>query len=100
MIFLTIFLTALCIVSVFFVVRFGLLILRIEDAIAGCLDKLDKHYNAINEILQTPLYYDSPEVRRVYQELKMSQDAILQVANVLVGQELDTYASEEEEEEN
>tara|TARA_Y100000034_G_C6794255_1_gene355851 strand:- start:111 stop:332 length:222 start_codon:yes stop_codon:yes gene_type:complete len=72
-----------------------------EDAIEDCLDKLDKHYNTIDEILQTPLYYDSPEVRQVYQELKMSQDAILYVANILVGRGLlETYASEEEEEEN
>ena len=98
MIYAIIVLSILLIISLVYVFRFALTILRVQDAIEECLDTLDERYAAVYEILQTPLYYDSPEVRSVYDNLKASQEAILYVANVLVKQEEQLDGGKEEEE--
>ena len=49
---------SLC-VSLYFVVRFGLVILKIEDAIEESLDVLDERYRSISEILEIPLFFES-----------------------------------------
>ena len=67
-------------VSVFYLVRFGLLILKIEDAIEESLDVLDERYQSITEILEIPLFYDSPQIRQVVNDIKRSRDSILKIA--------------------
>ena len=61
---------SLC-VSLYFVVRFGLVILKIEDAIEESLDVLDERYRSISEILEIPLFYDSPQIRQVVSDLSL-----------------------------
>ena len=70
---------SLC-VSLYFVVRFGLVILRIEDAIEESLDVLDERYRSISEILEIPLFYDSPQIRQVVNDIKVSRDSVLKIA--------------------
>ena len=98
MIYVIVILSLLLIISLVYVLRFALTILRVQDAIEECLDILDERYTAVYDILQQPLYYDSPEVRNVYDNLKSSQEAILYVANVLVRQEGQLNAGKKEEE--
>ena len=70
---------SLC-VSLYFVVRFGLVILKIEDAIEESLDVLDERYRSISEILEIPLFYDSPQIRQVVSDIKVSRDSVLKIA--------------------
>ena len=70
---------SLC-VSLYFVVRFGLVILKIEDAIEESLDVLDERYRSISEILEIPLFYDSPQIRQVVNDIKVSRDSVLKIA--------------------
>ena len=70
---------SLC-VSLYFVVRFGLVILKIEDAIEESLDVLDERYRSISEILEIPLFYDSPQIRQVVHDIKLSRDSVLKIA--------------------
>ena len=68
-------------ISLYYNYKFGKIIVQIEDALEVSLDILDERYASMTEILQTPLFYDSPQVRKVVEDLKESRDAILYVAN-------------------
>jgi hypothetical protein len=70
---------SLC-VSLYFVIRFGLVILKIEDAIEESLDVLDERYRSISEILEIPLFYDSPQIRQVVHDIKLSRNSVLKIA--------------------
>lgn len=63
--------------------KFGRILLDIQDAIESSLDVLDKRYASISKVLQIPLFYDSPEIKRVYEDVKASRDSILYVANLM-----------------
>ena len=76
-------LSAATIAGAFFAVKFGLLILRLEDALEDCLDILDVRYDSISSVLEIPLFHDSPEIRRVVQDMQASRAAILQIANIM-----------------
>jgi hypothetical protein len=68
-------------VSVYYNIKFGLIILRIEDSIEECLDQLDERYRVISKILEKPIFFDSIEVRQTVQEIRSSQELLLKVAN-------------------
>ena len=76
-------LSAITFAGIYFAVKFGLLILKLEDAIEDCLDILDTRYDSISNILEIPLFHDSPEIRRVVQDIHASRDALLQIANIM-----------------
>ena len=48
--------------------KFGIVIIRIQDAIEESLDVIDDRYASVSKVLETPLFYDSPEIRKVYKE--------------------------------
>ena len=70
-------------VSVYFSIKHGILILRFVEGIEETLDILDKKYTSMSEILEIPLFYDSPQIRGVLDDIKDSRDAILIAANQL-----------------
>ena len=67
----------------YFCVKFGLTILRVQDSVEASLDKIDSQYATITEILNRPLFYDSPEIKTVMEGVSNTRDAILDVANTL-----------------
>ncbi|MAG24424.1 hypothetical protein CMI47_02495 [Candidatus Pacearchaeota archaeon] len=71
------------IIASLFAVKFALLILRVEDAIEESLDILDERYASITEIVEIPLFSDSPQIRQVHTDLTRSREAILLIANIL-----------------
>ena len=74
------------ITATYFAVKFAMIILSVEDAVENTLDVLDARYKSISEIVEIPLFSDSPQIRQVHQDLKYSRDALISVANVLVGE--------------
>lgn len=76
-------LLVLLLVSLYFNYKHGTLILQIVDRIEESLDVLDERYGSISNILQIPLFYDSPQVRAVLDDIKTCRDAILRVANLI-----------------
>ena len=54
-----------------------------EYALEESLDILNERYSKMNEIAQTPVFFDSVEVRQVIAEIKSCHEAILIVANTL-----------------
>ena len=85
-------------VSVFYLVRFGLLILKIEDAIEESLDVLDERYRSLAEILEIPLFYDSPQIRQVVDDIRKSRDSILKIAQSFASIDDKAVVDEENEE--
>lgn len=72
-------------VSLYYNYRFARIILRMEDAIEKSLDSLDEKYGSIQKVLDTPLFFDSPQVRQVIEDINESRNAVLYVANQLAG---------------
>ena len=70
-------------VAGYFAFKFGVVVLKIQDSVEECLDVLDKRYDSISKILQIPLFYDSPEIKKVHEDIRSSRDAILYVANII-----------------
>ena len=64
----------------YYVVKFGFIILRIQDTVENALDVMDERYARISEILSIPIYSDSPEIKRVVEDISQSRDAILKIA--------------------
>lgn len=81
-------------ISLYYNYKFARLILKMEDAIEDSLDNLDSRYASIQKILDTPLFFDSPQVRQVINDINGSREAILYVANQLTGIE---YGKEKED---
>jgi len=70
-------------VSLYYNVKFGKLILRYVDQVEDALDIFDQKYSSISAIIETPLFYDSQEVRSVVADIKDCRDEILKTANIL-----------------
>ena len=73
--------TVLLMLSAYYNYKFGRALIRMEDALEISLDKLDERYNSISKILEIPLFYDSPQIRQVIDDVKVCQDSILYIAN-------------------
>jgi len=67
-------------VSTYYLAKFSLIILRIQDAIEESLDVIDERYQSISKILEIPLFYDSPQIRQVVNDIKITRDTLLKVA--------------------
>ncbi len=79
----------LLVVGAFYLYRFGSLVLKMEDALEESLDILDERYASIQQVLEIPLFADSPEIRKVMTDLRRSRDCILEIANVLQASVID-----------
>jgi len=73
------------IVASYFCLKFAMIVLRVQDVIQTSLDVVDEKYERVDEILSRPLFYDSPEVRRVLEDIGDARDALQEVAIQLSG---------------
>ena len=76
-----IFVTVLLAISIYYNIKFGRTLIRMEDALEESLDVLDERYRSVSEVLKIDLFYDSPQIRQVISDIKVCQDSILYVAN-------------------
>ena len=56
-------LVVLLIIAVYYSIKFALIIIRMQDAIENSLDIIDEKYSSISNVLEIPLFYDSPEIK-------------------------------------
>ena len=75
--------SSLLAISVYFNIKHAMIILNTQDAIESCLDIIDVQYRRMNEIIETPLFFDSVEVKSAISQIKRSHDSLLLVANTL-----------------
>ena len=71
-------------ISVYFNIKLGITVLRIQDSVEETLDILDERYESISKILEIPLYNDSPEIRKIHKDIELCRDAVLFIANRLI----------------
>lgn len=67
-------------ISLYYCIKFALIILRVQDTIEESLDILDQKYSTMSEILSRPLFFDSAEVRNVLDDISASRDAVHKIA--------------------
>ena len=84
----------LLIASIYYCIKFALVLIRVKDAIEESLDVIDTSYFKISEILNIPIFSDSKEVKNTIEEIKRSREALLYIAS-----ELTSSIEEEEKEE-
>jgi len=70
----------LCVTS-YYLFKLLKILMTIEDNMQDSCDMLDECYSTISEIVQKPLFYDSPEIRNVLVQIEHSRNAVLYVAN-------------------
>jgi len=70
-------------IPAYFSIKFALIILRTQEALEDSLDTLDETHAQISTILDRPLFFDSPEIRAVLDDVRRARTSILTVANVL-----------------
>jgi len=87
MIMFLVFVIVLLILLIFFLAyklyTFSLIIIEMEDGIEKCLDILEDRYKNVNKILQKEVFFDSIEVRQTINEIRLTHEAILEIANLL-----------------
>ena len=69
--------------SIYLNIKFGLILLNMEDSIEECLDILDERYYSMSKVLEIPIFFDSIEVRQVIEDIRKSRESLLKVANTL-----------------
>lgn len=75
--------------------EFGKSILEVQDALEESLNVLNARVESINKVLEIPLFFDSPEIRRVHEDIRVVRDSIKNVAETF-----SIIENEKEENEN
>lgn len=83
LIYVLIAISLLCILSIYFCIRFALMLITLRDAIEDSLDIIDEKYHRISKILEIPVFFDSKEVKLALSDLEDARNALLIVANKL-----------------
>lgn len=71
------------IITLYYCIKFALIIIRVKDAVEVSFEKIDESYYKISEILQIPLFYDSKEVKQTLNEIRNVRDILLFIASQL-----------------
>ena len=95
--YIIVFLSILLIILLYYCIKFAIIIINFQENIENCLDEIDNQYSNISKILEIPIFYDSPEVKRVLSNLEDARNSLLYVANELTDNNVedDTYKYEE-----
>ena len=91
---IVIILLALLSASCFYVVKFGAIVIQVQDVVEESIEILDQRHESITKILKTPLFYDSSEVRQVLYDIEASRQSIFNVAIALTS--IDNYNEEDD----
>ena len=73
-------LSILLVFFTYYCIKFALIILKIQEELEYSLDKIDEKYNRINEILEIPVFFDSPEIKRLLGEIRDVKRVILDIS--------------------
>lgn len=80
MLYALIIVSLMLVISLFFNWKFSATLLDVEDALEECLDTINEKYAKMTEILSRPLFYDSPEVRRVVADIRETRNSLHRIA--------------------
>ena len=83
-------------ISVYYNLRFGIMIIKIQDAMEESLDVIDERYASISKILEVPLYSDSHEIRKIHDDISATRESMLYIANIMTGADVDVEQNKDE----
>ena len=86
MIILTIILFLLLLLVSFYCIKFAILIINLQEGIEDSLNIIDEKYESLNKILEIPVFYDSPEIKKVISDLEETRLALLYIANLMTNE--------------
>lgn len=94
-----IFFLLLCCVAGYYLVKFGKIILEVQDVINDSLEELDESYKKVNSVLEKPIFFDSVEIRQCIQEIRNVRNVIIKIASRVtnLGNSLDNNTVELQE---
>ena len=78
-----VFLLLLSCVTSYYAIKFGIILLNVQDSINDSLDELDESYIKIKEISEKPIFFDSVEVRQCISEIINVRNAVIKIATRL-----------------
>ena len=81
--------------AIYYCFKFAVIVLRIQETLQESINVIDEKQEKIEEILARPLFYDSPEVRRVLRDIEDVRGALYDIA---VGLSKDFEDKEESQE--
>ena len=89
-------------ISIYYCIKFAMIIIRMQEVIEDSLDIIDEKYNNLSKILEIPIFYNNTEVKNAIKEVQETRDVLLYIANQLVEdkQTLDEEVSKVEVKEN
>ena len=87
--FIIVLLILLLSMSIYFCIKFALIILEVQESMEKSLDIIDEKYNKISAILEIPVFYDSPEIKKIVIDLEETRSALLYIANILTSEFLE-----------
>ena len=61
----------------------GMIVLNVQDTLEESHEVIDARIDSIESILAIPLFSDSPEIKRLQNDMLECRDAVLDVANSL-----------------
>jgi hypothetical protein len=97
MIYVLFFSLVLNVLCFYYLIKFGIIIINVQETIEECLDIIDEKYSKVVQILEIPIFFDSPEIKQLLKELGHIKLSILHVANKL---SLSDLRNKEEKEED
>lgn len=71
------------IISLFYLIKFAIIVIKVQDAIEISLEELDNSYKNVSSLMKTSVVYDSSEVRLLLNEIEKTINVILKIANIL-----------------
>ena len=101
---LVVVLSIFLIFTLYFCIKFALIIIRMQNAIEYSLDVIDQKYSSLSRILEIPIFYNSDEVKRAINDLEDARNSLLDIANELTStniskeDSIEYYDGKEEEE--
>ena len=79
-------LSFLLVTSIYYCIKFALIIIKMQENIEDSIDIIEEKYEKISEILEIPVFYDSPEVKKVVAELDQARLALLYVGDLMTNE--------------
>lgn len=77
------FLSIMLLISLYYCIKFAFLIIRIQESLEDSINIIEEKYEKISEILEIPVFFDSPEVKKVVEDLNQAKLALLYVADTM-----------------
>ena len=70
--------------SLYFCIKFTIIIIKMQEVIEESLDIIDEKYNNLSKILEIPLFHNNTEIKNAINEVQETRDVLLYIANQLV----------------